>query len=62
MYFLKKGEYDAGLEAARFEQVSVEFTHQVADGITAIVKAVKTSEPQGEGLPVIQLATSVGCC
>ncbi len=40
---LSKGEYEAGLEAAGFDQVSVEFTYQVADGMHgAIVKAVKT--------------------
>jgi len=39
---LSKGEYGEGLEAAGFEDVSVEFTHQVADGMHgAIVKAVK---------------------
>jgi arsenite methyltransferase len=39
---LSKSEYEAGLAAAGFEQVSVEFTHQVADGMhSAIVKAVK---------------------
>jgi len=39
---LSKSEYEAGLEAAGFEQVSVEFTHRVADGMHgAIVKAVK---------------------
>ncbi len=60
---LSKGEYDAGLEAAGFEQVSVEFTHEVADGMHgAIVKAVKTSEPEAKGLPVIQPAASAGCC
>jgi len=60
---LSKGEYEAGLEAAGFEQVSVEFTHQVADGMHgAIVKAVKTHEPAARGLPVIQPATSSGCC
>ena len=32
---LSKGEYEAGLEAAGFEEVSVEFTHQVATGCTA---------------------------
>ena len=37
---LSKGEYEAGLEAAGFEHVSVEFTHQVADGMHgAIVRA-----------------------
>jgi SAM-dependent methyltransferase len=60
---LSKGEYEAGLEAAGFEEVSVEFTHEVADGIHgAIVKAVKTSDPAGKGLPVIRPATSAGCC
>jgi SAM-dependent methyltransferase len=39
---LSKSEYEAGLEAAGFEQVSVEFTHEVADGMHgAIVKAVR---------------------
>jgi arsenite methyltransferase len=37
---LSKSEYEAGLAAAGFEDVSVEFTHEVADGIHgAIVKA-----------------------
>ena len=39
---LSKAEYEAGLDAAGFEDVSVEFTHGVADGMHgAIVKAVK---------------------
>jgi len=60
---LSKGEYEAGLEAAGFEHVSVEFTHQVADGMHgAIVKAVKTSEPAQKGLPVIQPTAKAGCC
>src|SRR5204862_6590452 len=60
---LSKGEYEAGLEAAGFEQISVEFTHEVADGMHgAIVKAVETSEPERKGLPVIEPATSAGCC
>ncbi|HSD02394.1 MAG TPA: arsenite methyltransferase [Gaiellales bacterium] len=42
---LSKGEYEAGLEAAGFEQVSVTFTHEVADGMYgAIVRAVKTAD------------------
>jgi arsenite methyltransferase len=42
---LSKGEYEAGLAAAGFEQVSVEFTHQVADGMhSATVRAVKPSQ------------------
>jgi SAM-dependent methyltransferase len=60
---LSQGEYVAGLEAAGFEQVSVEFTHQVADGMHgAIVKATKTRGPEQKGLPVIQAATTAGCC
>jgi arsenite methyltransferase len=43
---LSRGEYTAGLEAAGFEEISVEFTHEVADGMHgAIVKAVKPDEP-----------------
>lgn len=60
---LSKREYVAGLEAAGFEQVSVEFTHEVAEGMHgAIVKAVKTSDPERAGLPVIQPAERAGCC
>jgi arsenite methyltransferase len=64
---LSKGEYEAALAGAGFEQVSVEFTHEVADGMHgAIVKAVKPAnagqqlELAGRSLP---LATSTsGCC
>ena len=60
---LSKSEYEAGLGAAGFDQVSVEFTHEVADGMHGvIVKAVKTSQPEQKGLPVIQPAASAGCC
>ena len=60
---LSKSEYEAGLGAAGFEQISVEFTHEVADGLHgAIVKAVMTSEPEQKGLPVIQPAAKAGCC
>ena len=46
---LSRSEYLAGLEAAGFEGVSVEFTHAVADGMHgAIVKASKTG---GSALP-----------
>jgi SAM-dependent methyltransferase len=39
---LSQGEYEAALEAAGFEDVSVRFTHAVADGMhSAIVKARK---------------------
>jgi arsenite methyltransferase len=51
---LSKGEYEAGLEAAGFDHISVEFTHEVADGMHgAIVKAVKAEEPDVKQLPVI---------
>jgi SAM-dependent methyltransferase len=60
---LSRSEYIAGLEAAGFEQVSVEFTHEVADGMHgAIVKAVKTHEPEKKGLPIIQPAAEASCC
>ena len=60
---LSKGEYEAGLEAAGFAEISVEFTHQVADGMHgAIVKAVKARTPEKRGLPVVEPATTVSCC
>ena len=60
---LSRSEYVAGLEAAGFERVSVEFTHEVADGMHgAIVKAVKAADPAARGLPVIQPAAGTGCC
>ena len=41
---LSRSEYLAGLEAAGFQDVSVDFTHSVADGMhSAVVKAVKAS-------------------
>ena len=58
-----RAEYRSGLEAAGFEQISIEFTHEVADGMHgAIVKAVKTSEPEARGLPVVRPAARAGCC
>jgi SAM-dependent methyltransferase len=42
---LSKGEYEQGLATAGFEDVSVEFTHAVADGMHgAIVKGVRRPE------------------
>jgi arsenite methyltransferase len=41
---LSKGEYEAGLDAAGFEQIEVRFTHEVADGMHgAIVRAVRSA-------------------
>ena len=60
---LSKAEYAAGLEAAGFEQVSVKFTHEVADGMHgAIVRAVKTKQPEVMGLPIVETASSAACC
>jgi SAM-dependent methyltransferase len=60
---LSKAEYEAGLEAAGFENVSVEFTHEVADDMhSAIITATKSERPEATGLPVIQPATRAGCC
>jgi ubiquinone/menaquinone biosynthesis C-methylase UbiE len=60
---LSKGEYEAGLEAAGFEDVSVEFTHEVTDGMHgAIIRAVKTRTPAAKGLPVVRPAARAGCC
>ncbi len=60
---LSKGEYLAGLEAAGLEDVSVDFTHQVADGMHgAIVRARKADKPTGNELPVVQPAARAGCC
>ena len=60
---LSKSEYEIGLDAAGFEDVAVEFTHEVADGIHgAIIRAVKTTDPAAKGLPVVQPAARAGCC
>jgi arsenite methyltransferase len=60
---LSKSEYEAGLDAAGFENVTVDFTYEAADGMHgAIVKAMKSSESAGKGLPMIEPATGAGCC
>ncbi|HET8969044.1 MAG TPA: arsenite methyltransferase [Gaiellaceae bacterium] len=60
---LSRSEYVLGLKAVGLEDVTVEFTHEVADGMHgAIVKATKTSEPARKGLPVIQPLERAGCC
>ncbi|HZA82903.1 MAG TPA: arsenite methyltransferase, partial [Actinomycetes bacterium] len=64
---LSEGEYEAGLRAAGFTEVSVTFTHPVGDGVhSAIVKATRPAEataavPTGahRELPVVQ---QPGCC
>ncbi len=58
---LSVSEYRAGLEAAGFSDVSVEFTHEVADGMHgAIVKAVRT--PGGVRTPLPLISSRPGCC
>jgi hypothetical protein len=60
---LSRGEYVAGLEAAGFDEVSVDFTHEVADGMHgAIVKAVKRADSKPRSLPIAQVAATEGCC
>ena len=60
---LSVGEYEAGLQAAGFVEISVEFTHQVADGMHgAIVKATRTRKPTVNALPLVQRAATAGCC
>ena len=62
---LSRSEYVQGLEAAGFEDVSVEFTHAVADGMHgAIVKGVRTARvPRRTELPVVAASASAdGCC
>ncbi len=62
---LSQSEYVEGLAAAGFEDVSVTFTHEVADGMHgAIVKATKAIKPpradgNRTGLPTSREA---GCC
>jgi len=60
---LSRSEYVDGLGAAGFEDVSVEFTHEVADGMHgAIVKATKTSTPEAKRLPLVRPVAQAGCC
>jgi SAM-dependent methyltransferase len=60
---MSRGEYEAGLDAAGFEDVSITFTHEITDGIHgAIVQARKPNDPAAKGLPVVQPAKSAGCC
>ena len=60
---LSKSEYERGLAAAGFEDVSVEFTYEAADGMHgAIVRATKpeaAAEPK-KTLPLVEARS--GCC
>jgi arsenite methyltransferase len=59
---LSAEEYEEGLRAAGFDDVSVRFTHEVAEGMHgAIVKAVRSERPAVRAeLPVVAAAVS-GC-
>jgi SAM-dependent methyltransferase len=57
---LSKGEFEAAFEAAGFEDVSVEFTHEVADGIHGAI--VKARRPAAELAEVPVTAAATGCC
>jgi arsenite methyltransferase len=67
---LSRAEYQTGLAEAGFTQVSVTFTHQVADGLhSAIIKATKppdakpaaaTTTPAGR--TTLPLASATSCC
>jgi SAM-dependent methyltransferase len=60
---LSKSEYEAGLGAAGFKDVGVEFTHEVADGMhSAIVKATRRRRSEGRFLPPVPGARACGCC
>ena len=61
---LSLGEYTAGLAAAGFEDVTVDFTHEITDGIHgAIVKACVPADPAAKGLPVVvPAADRERCC
>ena len=67
---LSKGEYETGLRAAGFEQVSVAFTHQVGDGLhSAIIKATKPAEADSAtaattpvGRTALPMASDSSCC
>jgi arsenite methyltransferase len=60
---LSAGEYEEGLRAAGFDDVSVRFTHEVADGMHgAIVKAVRSERSAVPAeLPVVAAAASADC-
>ncbi len=60
---LSKSEYLAGLEAAGLEDVSVELTHEVADGMhSAIVRARKPRWSESRFLPPVPGARGCSCC
>ena len=67
---LSKAEYEAGLTAAGFAEVSVTFTHQVGDGLhSAIIKATKptddrqpTPDHATASRTILPFASQSDCC
>jgi arsenite methyltransferase len=64
---LSKDEYEAGLTAAGFTDISVTFTHQVGDGLhSAIIKATKPVDTRSATAPAgrtaLPMASDSGCC
>jgi arsenite methyltransferase len=57
---LSKGEYEAAFAAAGFENISVEFTHEVADGIHGAI--VRARRPAGTVAEIPVSAAAPGCC
>ena len=58
---LSRSEYQAGLEAAGLEDVSVTFTNEVLDGMhSAIVKARKPVSAAKRSLPIVE--SGAACC
>jgi arsenite methyltransferase len=57
---LSVSEYTAGLEAAGLEDVSVEFTHEVADGLHGAM--MRARKPVSAPVPQPAAAATVGCC
>jgi ubiquinone/menaquinone biosynthesis C-methylase UbiE len=68
---LSRAEYEAGLTAAGFEQVSVAFTHPVGEGLhSAIIKATKPTDADAAAVShsaaadrmVLPIVGRPGCC
>jgi ubiquinone/menaquinone biosynthesis C-methylase UbiE len=62
---LSRSEYEQGLVAAGFEQISVEFTHEVEDGMhSSIVKAARAEQarPVAKPLPLTGNRSKGTCC
>ena len=58
---LSRSEYEAGLAAAGFEQVSVAFTHQVGDGLhSAIIKATRPVDARSATAATAAMSVKLG--